>query len=142
MQTVKAIKALPGRQEGSVFKLDENSARVHKERGNVEFVDDDEAPEAGGMFVRTTTRRSGAAVTQVAAADYPETGDTDESGEAEGQVTETADVPGEGEVTKSSTHAKLVAAARGNLKHDDGSDLTDAEVESLTKGELVAKLGL
>ena len=90
MQTVKALKALPGRQEGSVFSVDEASAKVLKERGDVVLVTAEAAPEAGGVFVRTTTRRSGAAVTQVAEADYPEAGKArkGKSGDAAGETGE------------------------------------------------------
>ncbi|WP_319456867.1 MULTISPECIES: hypothetical protein [unclassified Mycobacterium] len=149
MQTVKAVKAMPGRQEGSVFQLDENSAKVHKERGNVEFVDDD-APEAGGVFVRAKTRLSGAAVTQVAAADYPEqvVGEPaeGEQGEAGAVVdgngdTHTGHVPAE--VSKASNKADLVAyAARLGLADESGNVYSEAELESLSKAELVDKLGL
>ncbi|GJJ23736.1 hypothetical protein [Mycolicibacterium mageritense] len=146
MQTVKAIKALPGRQEGAVFQVDEVSAEALRERGDVEFVD--EAPEAGGLFTRNTTRRSGAAVTQVAAADYPE----QVVGEpAEGQEGEAAEVvDGDGAThsgvlpapTRNANKADLVAFAAGKVTHDDGTAYTEAELESLTKPELADKLGL
>ncbi|WP_095533814.1 hypothetical protein [Mycobacterium aquaticum] len=151
MQTVKAKKALPGRQEGSVFKVDEASAKVLKERGDVEFVD--ETAESDGLFVPSTTRRSGAAVTQVAPADYPE----QVVGEpAEGQEGDAAEVvDGDGKVlgelpvesavpTRNANKSDLVAYAyaHGKVKHDDGTGYTEAELESLTKPELVDKLGL
>lgn len=139
MQTVKALKPLPGRQEGSVFSVDEDSAKVLQERGEVEFVDD--ATESGGVFVRSTTRRSGAAVTQVAAADYPEQtapaeDETAPADEAAGDTAEPA------AVTRASNKADLVAYAVGKLKHDDGTDYTEAEIEGLSKPELVAALKL
>ncbi|MCT7372690.1 hypothetical protein [Mycolicibacterium llatzerense] len=154
MQTVKALIALPGRQEGSVFQVDEDSAKVLAERGHVELVD--EAGESGGLFTTASTRRSGAAVTQVAAADYPEQPDGDDVelaplpdgaqllppavADADGFVrTEGVAI---GNVTKASNKADLVAVAVGKVKHDDGTDYTAAELESLPKPELVAKLGL
>lgn len=164
MQTVKALIALPGRQEGSVFQVDEDSAKVLAERGHVELVD--ESGESGGLFTTASTRRSGAAVTQVAAADYPEQPhvegepvDDDAEGEA-GEVTggdgvahtELPAPTGEAvdgvvkvetvTVTRASNKADLVAYGVGKVKHDDGTDYTAAELESLPKPELVAKLGL
>lgn len=132
MQTVKATKALAGYQEGEVFSVDEISAAVLKDRGDVEFVDD-AAPEAGGLGVRTTSRRSGTAITQVAEADYPESGVPAEETASEA-----------GAVTKRSNKGDLVAAAlaAGTVTHDDGTPLTEAELESLDKAELVAKLNL
>ncbi len=164
MQTVKAIIALPGRQEGSVFQVDEDSAKVLVERGHVELVD--ESGESGGLFTTASTRRSGAAVTQVVAADYPEqpqiVGEPVVDG-ADGEPGEVADGDGNAHtelpapagdfvdgvikvdtvtVTRASNKADLVAYAVGKVKHDDGSDYTQAELESLSKPDLVAKLGL
>lgn len=141
MQTVKALKPLPGRQEGSVFSVDEDSAKVLQERGDVEFVDD--AAESGGVFVRSTTRRSGAAVTQVAAADYPEqtAPAEDQTAPADESAGDTAE-PAAAAVTRASNKADLVAYAVGKLKHDDGIDYTEAEIEGLSKPELVAALKL
>lgn len=144
MQTVKATKALPGRQEGSVFSVDEASAKVLKERGVVEFVKD--PAESGGLFVRSTTRSG--AVTQVAEADYPQqiVGEP-----AEGETGERAEVvDGDGvthtelgQPTKASNKADLVAyAARQGLADETGNVYSEAELESLSKPELVAKLGL
>jgi hypothetical protein len=126
VQTVKAVKALAGYQEGDVFSVDEGSAAVLKERGDVEFVTD-EAPEAGGLGVRATTRRSGVAITQVAEADYPEQPAADtESGP-----------------TKSSNKADLVAfAATQGLADESGNVYSEAELEALSKADLVAKLKL
>ena len=148
MQTVKALKALPGRQEGSVFSVDESSAKVLQERGDVEFVEG--TIESGGLFVRSTARSG--AVTQVAEADYPEqpgeqvVGEPVELGEVvDGDgVTHTGTLPAElGQPTKNSNKADLVAyAARQGLADDTGSVYSEAELESLSKPELVAKLGL
>lgn len=140
MQTVKAINALPGRQEGAVFSVDEASAKVLKERGDVEFVEDD--AKSGGLFVRSTTRSG--AVTQVAEADYPEQpGDQGEVVDGDG-VTHTGVLPAElGQPTKASNKADLVAyAARQGLADEAGNVYSEAELESLSKPELVAKLGL
>ncbi|OCB46708.1 hypothetical protein A5721_10985 [Mycobacterium vulneris] len=145
MQTVKAIKALPGRQEGAVFSVDEASAKVLKERGDVEFVEDD--AKSGGLFVRSTTRSG--AVTQVAEADYPEQivgepaeGQTGDRGEvvdaATGEPIAELSQP-----NKASNKADLVAyAARQGLADETGNVYSEAELESLSKPELVAKLGL
>ncbi|KLI05790.1 hypothetical protein [Mycolicibacterium senegalense] len=147
MQTVKALKALPGRQEGSVFSVDESSAKVLKERGDVEFVEG--TIESGGLFVRSTARSG--AVTQVAEADYPElpeqvVGEPVELGEVvDGDgVTHTGTLPAElGQPTKNSNKADLVAyAARQGLADEAGNVYSEAELESLSKPELVAKLGL
>ena len=139
MQTVKAVKPLPGRHEGAVFTVDEASAAVLKERGDVEFVDD--TPESGGLFVRSTAR-SGASVTQVAEADYPEQPERGEVVDGDG-VTHT-ELPAElGQPTKASNKADLVAyAARQGLADETGNVYSEAELESLSKPELVAKLGL
>ncbi|QEA10781.1 hypothetical protein [Mycobacterium phage Weirdo19] len=145
MQTVKALKALPGRAEGAVFDVDEASATVLKERGDVEFVK--ESAASGGVFTRTGTGRGNLAVTQVAPADYPEqatgTGaapDTTAPATADAAVTEAPPAPVE--VTKASNKADLVRYALGRLNHDDGRPYTEAEVEELSKPDLVGKLGL
>ena len=162
MQTVKALIALPGRQEGSVFQVDDDSATVLVERGHVELVD--EAGESGGLFTTSSTRRSGAAVTQVVAADYPEQveGEPVADGEA-GDAGEVVDGDGNAHtelpapagdvvdgvtkvetvtVTRSSNKVDLVAYGVGKVKHADGTDYTQAELESLSKPDLVDKLGL
>ncbi|WP_061003579.1 hypothetical protein [Mycolicibacterium mucogenicum] len=162
MQTVKALIALPGRQEGSVFQVDDDSATVLVERGHVELVD--EAGESGGLFTTSSTRRSGAAVTQVVAADYPEQVEGERV--ADGEAGETGEVvDGDGNthtelpapagdvadgaakvetvtVTRSSNKVDLVAYGVGKVKHADGSNYSQAELESLSKPDLVDKLGL
>ncbi|MDM2446220.1 hypothetical protein PP556_14495 [Mycobacteroides abscessus] len=149
MQTVKALKALPGRQEGSVFSVDESSAKALQERGDVEFVEG--SIESGGLFVRSTARSG--AVTQVAEADYPEqvVGEPAEGEEGERAevvdgdgVTHTGTLPAElGQPTKASNKADLVAyAARQGLADETGNVYSEAELESLSKPELIAKLGL
>ncbi len=146
MKTVKATKALPGRAEGSVFQVDEASAAVLKERGVVELVE--EGTEAGGVFTRTGTGRGNLAVTQVAAADYPATAtgtgarpaDT-EPATADAAPTE-APVESPDVVSRNSNKADLVQYATRHLTHDDGRPYTEAEAESLSKPELLGKLGL
>lgn len=162
MQTVKALIALPGRQEGSVFQVDDDSATVLVERGHVELVD--EAGESGGLFTTSSTRRSGAAVTQVVAADYPEQVEGERvADDADGDAGEVVDGDGNTHtelpapagdvvdgaakvetvtVTRSSNKVDLVAYGVGKVKHDDGTDYTQAELESLSKPNLVDKLGL
>lgn len=164
MQTVKALIALPGRQEGSVFQVDDDSATVLVERGHVELVD--EAGESGGLFTTSSTRRSGAAVTQVVAADYPEQSQVEGepvADDADGEAGEVVDGDGNAHtelpapagdvvdgvtkveamtVTRSSNKVDLVAYGVGKVKHDDGTDYTQAELESLSKPDLVDKLGL
>ncbi|MCG5431239.1 hypothetical protein LV457_02905 [Mycobacterium sp. MYCO198283] len=121
MQTVKAKKALPGYTEGSVFQVDENSAAVLKERGDVEFVEDSALTAAGGAFNVNTSRNG--AVTQLVEADPPPTAPAG--------------------VTRNSKHADLVEAAKAaKVTGDDGQPLDDAAVEALTKAELADKLGL
>lgn len=153
MQRVKALKALPGRQEGTVFSLDENSAAYHREAGDVEFVDDTEAPEAGGLFVQTGVGHGNMAVTQVAPADYPVLPtDPPATGTGAAAVDErpaTADAgtsaPAEVNVTKASNKADLVAyAARFGFPGEGGAreSVTEAQAEELSKADLVARLGL
>lgn len=148
MQTVKAIKALPGYREGEVFSVDEDSAKVLKDRGDVELVD--ETDTADGTFA--PTGRGNMSVVQVVGADYPEqstgTGaapaaeaDGDDDADSDDTAPTAADAD-EVPVTKSSNKSDLVAYAVGRVTHDDGTALTEAELESLTKPELVDKLGL
>ena len=143
MQTVKAKKALPGWREGSVFQVDEASAAVLEKRGDVEFVDD---TAVDPTFTTHTGGNGSMAVTQVIAADYPD----QPAAPAEGEKGEAAVVvDGDGvahtdvlPVTKASNKADLVAHAEGKVFGDDGQPLTEAELESLTKADLVDKLGL
>jgi hypothetical protein len=143
MQHVKYLKASPGILEGSIRQVDENSAKVLKERGTVEIIEPDKvdkARESAPPFPRTS--RGNLTVTQIAEADLPNN-PAKTSEETDGVITTgtgagepaALDAPGD-----NATKAELVAYASGKLTGDDGQPLSDAELEGLTKPELRAKL--
>lgn len=142
MQYVKFIKALPGILEGSVRQVDENSAKALIDRGDAEKYDPSKAKPSESVPIQRHTRGN-LAVTQVAAADLPVVKAGGDATAAEERVQtgtgagEPAKVPDE-----SATKAELVTYARGKVTHEDGTPLSDAELEALTKPELRSRLGL
>lgn len=141
MQYVKFTKALPGILEGSVRQLDEGSAAALIKRGDAEKYDPTKAkPEEQVPIQRHV--RGNLAVTQVAASDLPVAHAGGDATAVEERVTtgtgagELVDVPGD-----DATKAELVAYAEGKVTADDGTPLTTAELEALTKADLRTKLG-
>lgn len=143
MQYVKFLKALPGILEGSVRQVDEASAAVLIERGDAEAYDPTQRENEQVPVQRHV--RGNLAVTQVAQADLPvvEAGgdataaeDRITTGTGAGELAEPQAAPG-----SDATKAELVNYARGKVTHDDGTALSDAELEALTKPELRSRLG-
>ena len=149
MKTIKALKALPGHAEGSIFDVDEDSAASLIERELAAAVD--EAPEAAGGPFTIADARGSMTIVEVAGADYPEQPTpaeqpADDAAEEQSSPSNTeppAEVPTE--VTRSSIKADLVkyAVAHGFPNEQGGRDpVTEAQAEDLTKPELADKLGL